>query len=77
MAVIGVRFDYGVPGLAAVQPFIGVLVPPAIWPSFRRPISGLVHVVPALVLGVIHAAVPVWQDAFVAVAALGYADALG
>lgn len=76
MAVIGVRFGYGLPGLAVVQPFIGVLVPPAIWLSFRRPISGLVHVLPALMLGVIHAVVPAWEDAFVALVALGYAGAL-
>jgi AraC-like DNA-binding protein len=76
MAIIGVRFGYGLPGLAAVQPFVGVLVPSLIWLSFRRPISGLVHVVPALVLGVIHAVVPVWEDAFVALVALGYAGAL-
>lgn len=76
MAVIGVRFGYSVPGLAVVQPFIGVLVPPAIWLSFRRPISGLVHVLPALMLGVIHFVATAWEDAFVALVAFGYAGAL-
>jgi AraC-like DNA-binding protein len=79
MVIIGTRFGYGVQGLASVQPFLGVILPPLIWMSFRRPetsADGLVHLWPLAGLGLIVLAAPDWQDGFVAIVALIYAGAL-
>lgn len=79
MAIIGVRFGYGITALARVQPMVGVLIPPLTWLAFARPPdarAGALHMWPLAVLALILVAIPVLQDAFVASVALVYAVAL-
>ena len=79
MGIIGIRFGYGMVGMAAVQSVGGVLVPRLIWLAFAPPTgvgAGAVHLWPVAALAVILAIAPIWQDVFVASVALVYAAAL-
>ncbi len=77
--LIGLRFGYGLEGLAALQPFTAALIPPLAYLGFRRPRWSpvvVLHLVPLLAVIV---SLIIWQDMLDAVLAasnIAYAFAL-
>ncbi len=79
LALIGIRYGYGVEGIMFLQPYSGVAIPPLALLAFKPPQSifrAAVHLLPLLGMWVVARQAPHLIDSYLATITFGYALAL-